>query len=139
MHDTLEKQSVMTDERALEIVRAINQRCYETMGVNDKPLASLDDVSLQNMLTARDLVEAINSRTEQEQKENGGSRTIHMVPDPRLIAAVYCIAHYPEDGKEPILCLPAQNFLRERGVTYLVRAGSYGEEYERMIQEDDDD
>lgn len=92
----------MTPERAQEIVTAINNRCMFTMdlfGV-DK-LHSLKGVSLAEMLEAKEVIEAQNRAAESVD----GSRTIKMIPDDRLIAAAYCMEHYPASD-EAILVMP---------------------------------
>lgn len=96
----------MTTERAFEIVKAINARCFVTMGIKED-LPPLDDVSLGDMLEAKTLVDHANKAAEAHQREHGGgSRSVHMVPDDRLIAVAYAIDHYPSDPQEAILALP---------------------------------
>ncbi|WP_139232516.1 hypothetical protein [Devosia crocina] len=78
----------MTLDRALEIVGAIADR-YIASEINpDHELGSLEGVSLRDMLDACDIVQAENI------SKSGGARTIHVVPDPRLIAAVYAFENY---------------------------------------------
>lgn len=94
----------MRIDRALEIVTAINERCFFTMGITET-LAPLSGVSLAEMIEAKAEVEAFNRDEEARQKAEGGSRKIRVVPDDRLIAAAYCAEHYPVSN-EAILSLP---------------------------------
>lgn len=97
---------MMTLERAREIVTAINDRCMATIGLPAK-LASLEGVSLEEMIEAKRLVENANTVNQAAAKFSGGSYSISMVPDDRLIAAVYVLDHYP-DSSEPILSVPGR-------------------------------
>jgi hypothetical protein len=105
----------MTDEavsmdaaRAIEITRAVNARAYVSMGIStDCP--SLDGISLAEMLEAKRIVEDGNRAAKAKATAEGGSCSISIIPDDRLIAAVYAIHHYqPDNG--PILCLPQPTF-----------------------------
>jgi len=96
----------MTPERAREIVSAINDRCFFTMKLVESP-KSLAGVTLAEMLEAKTIVEAENDAAESV----NGSYTIKMVPDDRLIAAAYCMEHYPVSD-EAILVMPTSR--RER-------------------------
>lgn len=97
----------MTPERAQEIVTAINARGFYTIGLwhEGRPLGSLEGVGLAEMIEAKNAVEAANAQEEAHAKETGGGYTIRIVPDDRLIAAVYAIEHYPASS-EPIVMLP---------------------------------
>lgn len=97
--------SMMHIARARDIVRAINARCFTTLGL-EHDLPSLDGVSLAEMIEAKRVVENVNAANEAAAKFSGGRRTIHVVPDDRLIAAVYTLHHY-HDSREPILSIPA--------------------------------
>lgn len=93
----------MTPERAQEIVTSINNRCMFTMdlGEADK-LGSLRDVSLAEMLEATEMVRAKNKLAQ----SSPGPHTISCVPADRLIAAAYCMEHFPVDENEAILVMP---------------------------------
>ena len=91
----------MEIERAHEIVSAINDRCFFSIGLKESA-ASLEGVTLADMIAAKRLIEAKNAAAESV----SGSRTISMVPDDRLIAAAYCMEHYPMSG-EAIITAPA--------------------------------
>lgn len=84
----------MTPERAREIVAAIADRSFMAMGISDKS-PSLEGVSLVDMLEAATVVEQAN----REAKTVDGMRTFHVVPDDRLIAAVYALEHYDSYGQ----------------------------------------
>ncbi|WP_439392386.1 hypothetical protein ACRQ5Q_22585 [Bradyrhizobium sp. PMVTL-01] len=90
--------------RAREIVQAINARCFVTIGL-DKDLPSLEDVSLGEMMEATNMVRNANQAARAAAEINGGGCTISIVPDDRLIAAVYTLHHYP-CSREPILSIP---------------------------------
>jgi hypothetical protein len=92
----------MTPDRAKEIVKAINARAFFTMGIGDGALPPLAGVSLAEMVEAAEVVRLANATT----PAVDGRRTIHVVPDDRLIAAVYCMEHYP-CSNEPIVMVPA--------------------------------
>jgi hypothetical protein len=96
----------MTPDRAKTIVGAINDRAFVSMGIGDGALPSLEGVSLAEMIEAATVVRALNTAAEVRQRAEGGSVTISVVPDDRLIAAVYCMEHFPCDD-ESILCVPA--------------------------------
>lgn len=81
----------MTLERAIEINTAICGVQFRQMGIIDTPQPSLKDISLRDMLDAVDMVSA---ESDKANIPDGKTRTIHMTPDPRLVAAVYCIEHY---------------------------------------------
>jgi hypothetical protein len=82
---------IMTPERAKEIVSAINDRCFYTMGIGTGKLDSLEGVTLGEMLQAKEIVEQGNASA----SSAGGSYSISLIPDDRLIAAAYCMEHYP--------------------------------------------
>lgn len=94
----------MDINQARTIVSAINSRCYATAGI-DVELGDLSEVSLPQMLEAKGIVESANRAAEEKAKNTATSFSISMVPDDRLIAAVYCSLHYRPDDV-PILCLP---------------------------------
>ena len=91
-------------ERAKEIVSAVNDRCFFKMELVEK-VGSLKGVSLAEMLEAKRVVQDNNHDGEARQKVEGGSRSISMTPDDRLIAAAYVMEHYPVDT-EAIVILP---------------------------------
>jgi hypothetical protein len=90
--------------RAREIVLAINARCFTTLGF-DHALTPLDGVSLAEMLEAKRIVENVNAGNKAAAAFAGGRYTINVVPDDRLIAAVYCLDHYP-CSRDPVLAVP---------------------------------
>lgn len=87
----------MSLDRALELCSIVNSYALATMGVGDvKPLPS--DVTLLELVQAGERVRLENDRTTADAlaaPEPGRTRTYHIVPDPRLIAAVYAIEHFP--------------------------------------------
>lgn len=95
---------MMTLERAREIVKAVNARCFVTMGL-ERDLPSLEGISLGEMVEATAMVRNANKAAESLAKLSGGTYSISMVPDDRLIAAAYAIDHFPISD-EPILALP---------------------------------
>lgn len=96
---------MMEIDRARDIVKAINARCFTTLGF-DRELPSLDGVTLLQMLEAKTIVENVNRTNQVAAKFSGGRYTIHVIPDDRLIAAVYCMDHYP-CSREPVLAVPS--------------------------------
>lgn len=102
----------MTPERAAEIVAAINNRAFMSMGLADQA-GSLQGVSLAEMLEAKALVKQGNEESEAGARRSGGGYSISCTPDDRLIAAVYTLEHYRPDTK-PILCLPWRGFEGDR-------------------------
>ncbi|MCA1490127.1 hypothetical protein I6F11_04235 [Ensifer sp. NBAIM29] len=84
---------LMELDRALWIVKAINQRALFAMGIAEK-VDSLEGVSLSQMIAAKDRVEFENAMA----RPVDGKRTVHVVPADRLIAAAYALEHY--DGDE---------------------------------------
>lgn len=101
----VDAEAALTIERAREIVRAINARAFVTMGMADE-LASLEGVSLAQMLEAVRMISNANAARRAAAAINGGGFTIDVIPGDRLIAAVYAIQHYPA-SREPILSIPA--------------------------------
>lgn len=99
----------MEIERAKEIVKAINARAMVTMGM-DVPMASLAKVTLLQMMEAKAAVEAMNAEAREHHDRHGWGRSIYIVPDDRLIAAVYALSHFPP-SRDPILCLPFPTLL----------------------------
>lgn len=95
----------MNLERAFEIVSIVNDMAFYSMGLWDegKPVRGLANISLGEMLEAKRLVEEGNAAPAAE-----GSRTIHVVPDDRLIAAAYALFHYEPNG-DAILIMPARS------------------------------
>lgn len=108
----VDAEAALTIERAREIVRAINARAFVTMGMADE-LASLEGVSLTQMLEAVRMIGNANAARRAAAAVNGGGVTIDVTPDDRLIAAVYAIHHYPA-SREPILSIPAAGRRRRR-------------------------
>lgn len=104
----------MTDmslSQAKEIVSAINNRAMVTVGI-DVSLPELRNISLSDMLEAKLMVQEQNKR-EKESRQASGTYTISVVPDDRLIAAVYAITHFPP-SEEPILNLPYRHLFGDR-------------------------
>lgn len=65
----------MTPDRAHEIVKAVNDRCFFGMGLTEKP-GSLSDVSLADMLEAKRLIEEKNKAADSVD----GTKSISIVP-----------------------------------------------------------
>lgn len=106
---------MLTLEQAQDIVAAINHRAFITNGLKeDQPLASLSNVSLAEMLEAAEAVRAENRRREQAAKGTGESYSISLVPEERLIAAVFVADNY-QPGLSPILLLPCNSLLSDTG------------------------
>ena len=100
---------MMTIDRAREIVVAILGRAFVTMDLPGD-LSSLTGVSLLDMIHAKEIVEQHNKDAAAAAKLNGGSYSISVVPDDRLIAAVYVLEHYPHSD-DAILAVPVKSFL----------------------------
>lgn len=83
----------MNLDRAREIVIAINDRAMVTMDLPAK-LDPLSDLSLADMLEAKRLVKNANAAAQAAAAVNGGGYRISVIPDDRLIAAVYTLEHY---------------------------------------------
>ena len=98
----------MTPERAQEIVSAINDRAFFSMGMAEK-IGSIDGVSLAEMIEAKAIVEAGNAAAPYED----GKRTIRVVPDDRLIAAAYALEHY-RPSNEAIVVIPTREWPYDR-------------------------
>lgn len=81
----------LTLDRAKEICGAICQRAFHAEGLQDGPMTSLEGVSLGQMVEAAALVERDNDRPA---REGAGGKTIHIVPDQRLMAGVFALEHY---------------------------------------------
>jgi hypothetical protein len=82
----------MTDpsERHQQIVSAINSVALEDMGVGTADLSTLDGVSLLEMIEASRALENDNKA----QPKDNGTRSFWIIPDDRLVAAVYAWMHY---------------------------------------------
>lgn len=89
--------------RAIEIVRAINDRAAFTLGMVEK-VGSLEGASLAEMIEATRLVETEDAKSVTQ----GYSRTFRIIPDDRLIAAAYCAEHY-DVSIGTIIILPEQD------------------------------
>lgn len=107
----------MTPERAIEIVQAINNRMFVTMDLPVPQSLPLTGVSLAQMVEAKDIVKGLNANAHAAVRAPGETYSTSVVPDDRLIAAVYAIEHFPPDN-QPILRLPYAGF----GGDYLVLA-----------------
>jgi len=87
-------------ERAKEIVHAVNSVAYATIGVpNFLSPQWLEKVPLAEMIEAKALVENDNKG---RPSNSDGSKSFSIIPDDRLIAAVYVLLHY-DAGRAPIL------------------------------------
>lgn len=83
----------MTEElkKASDIVAAINSFAFESEGIEKKAdIKTLENLSLSEMLSAVAVVNAMND----EESKKSGTRTIYIVPDDRLTAAVYTFLHF---------------------------------------------
>ena len=95
----------MTPDRAIDIVRRINARYFLAMGISQEPvLPSLDGVSLAEMLEATGTVGKINDTT----TAGTGPKAFYVVPDDRLIAAVYTVVNYHPEAS-PIAMEPRKD------------------------------
>ena len=94
---------MMMIEEAVAIVKAINARCLYNMGLCEPPVR-LRGVSLAEMIEAKEIVAKSNEKAERE--ANGGSHSIRLIPDDRLIAAAYCMEHYPCEAEDAIMIMP---------------------------------
>lgn len=97
---------MMTLERAIDIVTAVNGRAFVTMDLPGD-LSPLVDVSLADMLRAKAMVEQANVDARLAAEQEGGGYVIRVVPDDRLIAAVYALDHYP-NSREAVLAVPVE-------------------------------
>lgn len=82
-----------TMDRSIAICDAVIAFAMESMGFVPVPAqarALLDPLSLRDMLDAIDEVERYNTRPAM----NGVSRSVHMVPAERLLAAVYTLLNF---------------------------------------------
>lgn len=104
----------MTPERAKEIVSAINDRAYFKMGLKEAPdIGSLEGVSLAEMLEAKNAVEAGNRAAQEHAKQTGGTYSVSIIPDDRLIAAAYALEHYQPDN-EAVVVIPTSEWPFDR-------------------------
>lgn len=101
----------LTLDRAIEITGAICERSFHTLGLWDvgKPMASLEGVSLGQMVEAVALV-----NRENEKPSDGNGKTIHVIPDQRLVAAVFTLEHY--EGTQRIASKPVKDGFAAVGV-----------------------
>lgn len=96
-------------EHAVNICQSINAYCFIGMGMPELAKAPVDlsKLSLREMLDAYELVERHNHAS--WRARDGKSHTSYLVPDPRLIAAVYVLFNYTPsrlDKIEPIVARP---------------------------------
>ncbi|KQV27877.1 hypothetical protein ASC97_05810 [Rhizobium sp. Root1203] len=97
---------LLTFDQALSINSRIAKRYFLANGLTDNPvLPSLNDVSLAEMLTAVQMVREHNENS----KPVNGTRHLHVVPDDRLVAAVYVAIHYSVDAEQPIVIEPEKD------------------------------
>ncbi|PWJ81569.1 hypothetical protein C7441_110101 [Pseudaminobacter salicylatoxidans] len=105
---------MMTPERAQEIISAINDRAFFKMGLKDREqIGTLEGVSLAEMLEAKSIVLAGNDAAKERQKVEGGSISISVTPDDRLIAAAYALEHYHPDN-EAVVVIPTTEWPYDR-------------------------
>lgn len=100
--------SDMQLDRAREIVGAINSYAYARVGIAEAE--SVEGLSLADMVQAKLLVETVNR---EGLVGEHGTRTLLMVPDDRLIAAVYALNHYGA-SRDAILFRPAVDWDDDR-------------------------
>lgn len=104
----------MAPERAHEIVVAINDRLLFRLGLKEPAdIGSLAGVSLAEMLEAKAIVLAGNESARARQVRDGGSISIYMTPDDRLIAAAYALEHYRPDN-EAVVVVPTAEWPYDR-------------------------
>ena len=85
----------MNQEQAREIVSKCLQHVFFREGLRTEPPASLFEYSLRELLEANEQV------SEERPRIAGGTQTIFMHCDPRLVAALYVAYHYePEDPQD---------------------------------------
>ena len=98
MHTTDTPQP-MTPELAAEINSAMVAHSMFAMGLREARPPSLARYTLRQMLDATEFVAAEDKAA----VSVNGSKTIRMVCDPRLVAALYTLYHYeaqdPEEGQ----------------------------------------
>lgn len=86
----------MDIERAFAIVHGINCGCYAALDIKGNAIPSwLADVSLAEMIEAVNMVTAKN---QEPTLDENGSRCFTIVPDQRLVAAVFTLLHYEPDA-----------------------------------------
>lgn len=88
----------MTPERASEIVGAMINLKYQTMGLPVEPSNfELSMLSLADMVEANRIVREQTSTSANENGNANGRKTIQVNCDDRLTAAIYCALHYSPD------------------------------------------
>jgi hypothetical protein len=105
-------------ERAKDICSAINAFAMEGMGLGKADVAKVQDLSLREMLDALALVERWNDRP----KTEGVPYTLSIVPDERLVAAVYTLVNFADlspDGDEESDDIPVRFTQRRWGDEYV--------------------
>lgn len=125
----------MTPERAQQIVSAINDRCFFNMGLKKaEEIGSLKEVSLAEMLEASAMIEA----GDRAAPSVGGTKTLMVIPDDRLIAAAYVLEHY-QPSNESIISLPAsrQDRFWHEGDTKVLVVGVVDSKAARDDEEED--
>ena len=120
--------TAMSLERARKIVGAICQRNFVSIGLHDGPVTPLAGVTLSDMLAAKAIVEDENDRAVQ----HGGSYHLYVVPDDRLIAAIYALENYDPGFDDENVLAGAMPMKGERGqnilkAIYVVRHASKDE------------
>lgn len=82
-------------DRAKTIVQAVVARSLLTLGIGKlESLPSLKGVSLDDMIRA-----AARLRHHEEPSTDGKGKRFYVIPDDRLIAAVYTLEHYHPGGE----------------------------------------
>jgi hypothetical protein len=101
-HDTacLGIHKVMPLDRASSIVEAICRASIATMGVVDPPAAPEPPPSLAECLDAVRTIESRNAQEQARHKARGGSMSLSVVPDERLVAAAYTAWNYQPDSAD---------------------------------------
>jgi hypothetical protein len=81
----------VTEDRAFALVKAINSFGLATIGIGKPDVATLREVSLSEMMEA---VAFVRLDDDTRPREADGTRRSHIVPDDRLVSAVYTLLHF---------------------------------------------
>ncbi len=121
-----QSSELMELDRAIAIVRAINQRAFSAMGIGGQ-CDTLERISLAEMIDAKERVQLEN-----ELQSSGGARLFYVVPDDRLIAAAYALQHC--DAKdEPVVMCPGRDH-EGAPIHKALFVGTFGAEIEEDAQ-----
>ncbi len=88
-------------EEAKRVVRALIGPSLNAMGVPSIKRETLDGVSLADCVFAAHRVKLADEASIAAQRRHGGTLTLSVIPDERLIAAVFALARY-HPNNEPI-------------------------------------